>query len=333
MDVLKRYITFFFTISCMLGCTPATSELNAVKRHQLTGASIISSDLSRDGALSALVTDTLLVQIWNIKTLTQIAEWDANRLGLTPLFLDISGDKSELLLTDENQILLLDINSNTEIGRWPLKGLIQGQKITAASYFKEINAFAVGMNDGTIFLADLLAGVFKKAVRHNSSVTHFALDSSQQYILSAGHDGTVNKLSRDDLSVIHTLTFEHRVSSLVVDDRTNRLFVSDVLDNQTIFDGNTFNVISELRYSQRWRWFRDAKFIKHGQFLITASPKTAIFLWDVESGEQLAFWDAEVHSLASQVVGMAINSDNQLVTSTNDAVIEQWQYQHLLYDK
>lgn len=319
-------LVFMWLFILMTSCSSPESELTAIKQHRLIEEFVIAADLSHDGALSVIVTDSLSIHVWDNNTLESIATWDANLLDVAPLFVDISADKKQLLVSGENQVVLLDIKQNSEIGRWPIRGVVSDYKITAARYFQEIGMFALGMNDGAVVIADLNAGVFKKAAIHASTVTHLTLDESEQYLLSGGHDGLVAKLLRDDLSVINTQEFDHRISSLVVDERTNKAFISDTLDSQVVIDIYTFNELSSLSYSKRWRWFKDALFVKNGQFLITSSPKTGVFMWDANKGKQVAFWDAKVYSLASQVMAMAINNDGQLITLTNDAVIETWQY-------
>ncbi len=326
----NRCLFIALAVLAVVACSSPESELTAIKQHRLTEDLVVASDLSHDGTLSVVVTDSLSISVWNNNTQARLAHWDANHLNIAPLFVDISLDKKQLLVAGENQVALLDIKRNREIGRWPIRGVVSAQKITAASYFQEINAFVLGMNDGAVIVADLIAGVFKKATVHTSSVTHIVLDESKQHLLSAGHDGLVNKLLREDLTVVSKREFDHRISSLVIDERTNKAFISDTLDSQVVIDVHSFKQISALSYSQRWQWFRGAQFVKNGRFLITSSPKTGIFMWSVDTGEQVAFWDANVYSLASQVVSMAINDDDQLVTLTNDSVIELWQYNYVL---
>jgi WD40 repeat protein len=321
---------FVFVVFVVTGCSSPESDLTATKQHRFDDELVLASDLSFDGSMSVIVTDLLSVSVWNNNTLSKVAEWDANQLGITPLFVDISLDKKQLFVAGENQVALFDVDLNSEIGRWPIRGVVSDYKITAASYFQEIDTFVLGMNDGAVVIADLVAGIFKKAPLHTSSVTHFALDKSQQYVLSAGHDGLVNKALREDLSIVSRREFEHRISALVVDERTNKVFISDTLDEQVVIDAHSFQEISSLTYSQRWQWFKGAQFVENGRFLITSSPKTGLFMWEVSTGKQVAFWDAQVYSLASQVLSVALNGDNQLVTLTNDSVVETWQYNQLL---
>lgn len=327
----KSRLVLVVIVSVIQGCSPPPSELKPIQQHRfIDDGLVVSSDVSHDGSMSVIVTDALVISVWDNRTQISVATWDANLLGVTPLFVDISEDKKQLLVAGENQVVLLDVLQNNEVGRWPIRGIASAQKITAVSYFQTLNTFVLGMNDGAVIVADLNAGVFKKALPHTSTVTHFALDETTQYLLSAGHDGRVNKLLREDLSVVATLTFDHRISALVVDERTNKAFISDTLDSQVIIDVYSFNQLSSLMYSQRWQWFKDAQFVKNGRFLITSSPKTGLFMWDASQGQQVGFWDAKVYTLGSQVVAMAINDDNQLVTLTSDAVLELWEYDSLL---
>ena len=316
----------FALLFLFLGCSSPESDIRSTGQYRFTEEFVVTADLSDDGTKSVIVTDFPHISVWDNHSHALIARWNVDLLGVIPLFVSISYDNRQLLVAGETQVVLLDIERNAEVGRWPIASLVDDKKVTSAGYFMRGQLFALGLNDGSVIVADINDGVFKKAYLHESNVTHLVVDEFGQYLYTAAHDGAVNKVSLADLEVVQTRQFEHRLSSLNLDNDSGRLFISDTLDEQVVVDSQSLETVGTLDYFERWRWFREALFVENSRFLITASSKTGMSLWNIETGEQVGFWDAKVYSFASHVSKMTINKDNQLVTLTNDAVVEFWDY-------
>ena len=157
---------------------------------------------------------------------------------------------------------------------------------------------------------------------HESTVNNISFGTSGRYILTTGLDGKVLKSSIENLEVQFVKEFKTRISTLVYDGHAQYIFVSDVLDNQNIFDFGSGDSISKLDYSSRFRWFRGGEFMSR-QYLLTTSPKTSISMWKVDTGEEVLSWESKTLSLGSTTLDIKVN-DLNVLTVTSEGVYQHW---------
>ncbi|MCP4525294.1 MAG: WD40 repeat domain-containing protein, partial [Aestuariibacter sp.] len=137
------------------------------------------------------------------------------------------------------------------------------------------------------------------------------------------NDGLVVRWDKQHKAPEQTLTVPHRVTSLEVGP-DDKVFVSDALETQIIWQSQRNEIISELTYWDRFQWFRVARFAPINQWIITSSPKTELYIWHLANGEPAAQWRAEVQGVGSAILDMRFTNPATLRTITSDGVLQDW---------
>ena len=83
---------------------------------------------------------------------------------------------------------------------------------------------------------------------------------------------------------------------------------------------------SELASSIKFIEFNDASFAHNNQWLLTASPKQKLQLWQVKDGALLGEWHAFKHKdkYRASVLTIKLINPTELVTISSDGVYEVW---------
>ena len=159
---------------------------------------------------------------------------------------------------------------------------------------------------------------------HRGPVADIRISVDQQKILSSSTDGSVVYWNAVNGNVINEREQNYRITSLAFHQPSQKVFLSDALKSQFIWDLAQQKVSTQLNYFSGARTFREALFVDNGLKLLTASSKYQITLWDVNTGEELKQLQASAFSTASSIVSMANGHNGQLHTLTSDGVLEIW---------
>ena len=109
-----------------------------------------------------------------------------------------------------------------------------------------------------------------------------------------------------------------------IHEASRKVFVSDALKTQIIWDLANEKIVSKLDYFRGARTFRESLFVDNGRKLITASSKQILSLWDVRTGIEISSWNISSSTSSTNVVAMANGHNGQLYTLSSDAILEIW---------
>ncbi|GMM84346.1 WD40 repeat domain-containing protein [Pseudoalteromonas sp. MTN2-4] len=308
----------------LVGCEePSQYEIEQLDIHRFSQNLVYKAQFSDDLEQLLVIDEKRQIHLWQVNSRQKIFTLlPAN----TPEDLRATFfKKSEnlLLLSGENHVDFWDLKHSVHIGTLKVQSDEPLAKISSINLSNYGGLVAVGMTDGTVFLFNRVSNSSTKKKVHDGTVNHIYFNSTDRYVVTTGTDGKVVRSSVNNLEKRYSKQLNTRISSLVIDEQSNRLFVSDVLDNQQIHKLDNGELLSKLSYTARFRWFRSGQFYDGGRLLITTTPKTDISLWNLSSGKEIFTWHSETLSLGSTNLDIKVLG-KKAVTITSEGVYQKW---------
>jgi WD40 repeat protein len=96
--------------------------------------------------------------------------------------------------------------------------------------------------------------------QHEGPVVKMIFSENEETVISAANDGSIVFWWVRSGDVIKEFTLRYRVTSLSFDEKSDKLFAADALDNQFIATQISSPTINNLHFNQRYRYFRQAIF-------------------------------------------------------------------------
>ena len=308
----------------LVGCEePIQYEVEQLSNHRFSQGLVYKTQFSDDLEQLLVIDEKRLVNIWQINSKQKIFTLPASKTPEDLRATFFKKSENLLLLSGANHVDFWDLEHGVQIGTLKVQSDEPLAKISSINLSRYGGIIAVGMTDGTVFLYNKASNSSLKKKIHEGTVNHIYFNSADSYVVTSGTDGKVVKSSVNNLEKRYSKQLNTRISSLIIDEQSNKLFVSDVLDNQQIHKLDNGELLSKLSYTARFRWFRSGQFYDGARILITTTPKTNISLWDTYSGKEIFRWHSETLSLGS--TNLDIKSlDNKIVTMTSEGVYQEW---------
>lgn len=323
MILLKVSIVVILA-SCLLACEPSNSMQEPVSTYHYSKRPLIDAALTTDGSLALILSIDGVLSLWDNQANTLIREWRDFDINENVYYAALSRNKQLAAVAGKTQVSILNVSNGKIMLSWQPQGFDKDATITVLKLGHSDKDVWLGLSDGSIISVDLQNNKQSMFARHQGAVADIKISDNQQTILSSSTDGSVVYWEAANGGIINEREQNHRITSLSIHEASHRVFVSDALKSQLVWDLRKQTIISQLSYFRGARTFRESLFVDDGRKLITASSKHKITLWDVRSGEELNKWQASSHSTASTVLAMANGHYGQLHTLNSDGVLEVW---------
>lgn len=321
---LNRYLrlaVLLVSVQCV-ACTSEPEPVNDIGRWQITDSFILSAALSKQGQHTALLFPQGRLAVWDNKTQKRLVDWHAPDVLPDTSMMHMDESARYLLSATRTVVQIWDVTSTAPAGSLDLSAQLGDASITSLRFILAPHSFVIGTSGGDILFADTRSDEYHLAHQHDADVVKLIMSPDGE-LYSAGNDGLVVRWDEQNKAPEQTLTVPHRVTSLEVGP-DDKVFVSDALETQIIWQSQRNEIISELTYWDRFQWFRVARFAPINQWIITSSPKTELYIWHLANGEPAAQWRAEVQGVGSAILDMRFTNPATLRTITSDGVLQDW---------
>jgi len=235
----------------------------------------------------------------------------------------LSTDGTILIAANENEVAIWSVAGKALVGKTSFTGLQTLATISSIAISNDNNRLIVGMSDGAINMATISTRLNNRFKPHTRPVTHLVFTDNDHY-WSASQDGLLANRVFASPEPLTEQEFSHRITTLAIDERKERLFVSDALKTQLIKSNKGQNEHVKLKYMARFMVFRQAYFINYANILATSSSKNHLTFWDTETGEEIGTWNSEVQTPTATILAMYSNDKGELLTVNSDAMVEKW---------
>lgn len=324
------FYAMIVTLLILTGCSKRQT-LEPTEQIQLTQLPVSLAQLSSDAALTLLLIDDHLLQVWDNQSQQLIKQIEGSKYQLTFRDALIAPSKRSILSISDTQLNIWQLHSN-EVVSYPLPEFDSFIRVTKALWSSDEQFIALGYNDGSVLLLSLDEQTINRIKLHESSITHLIFNRNLTSLYSASLDGHAKRLELQSKKITVNYELPHRITSLALSQNENWLFVSDALQDQKFIDTRTGEPMLSLSYPQRFKFFRSAQFVAGDEFLLTTSSKEYISLWELASGKEIVSWPVAQLNLGSTVYDVHISDSNVLTTISSDGVLEKWALTPILFD-
>ncbi|QYK03361.1 PQQ-binding-like beta-propeller repeat protein [Shewanella psychrotolerans] len=327
MQSLNRrgyWLLLLLPLLLLSACSDVTPAKAPEQTHRLVEDTLIDGALSKNARLAVTLTRTRTVTVWDTTTNKPIYRWPPEQFDTPAYLIALSGNNRYVAVAGKRQISLFDLTNGQLALHWQVNGFDPDASISSMSFNQSGKQVAIGMNEGSIIIVNLSSQQLSMFKQHDTEVSHLEFSQVNEHILSAGYDGKVLWWATSSGEVIKEFSLPQRITSTGFDQANRRLFFADSLDNHRIIDPSSNTDIAQLNFLERYRYFRKALFIEHGQELLTATSKQAIIHWDAKTGQEIQHWEISAFSLGTTVMDMVLDDSGKLLTLSSDAGLERW---------
>ena len=320
MRLLKCFLVLFILL-----LTSCSKEINISlgDAHRFVDKKVMSAQFSNQGNLLLIIDFNSQAYVYNAQNYSELFKVTSDKkLENTKLGI-LSDDGTLLVLANDNYVAIWSLAGRVYIGKTQFLGVHDGASISSIAISKSNDKLLVGMSDGTINMATLSSRLNNRFNPHTRPVTHLKFINQNEY-LSASQDGKLALRVFASTKPVFEQEYAHRVTTMVYDDKTDRLFVSDALSSQFVSTLSEPNSSVQLKYMARFMVFRQGYFIENDKILVTTSSKNHITFWDIESGEELGTWESLATSPNATILALHSNEYGELFTLNSDAMLEKW---------
>lgn len=329
---LSTYIGLVLLVPLLLSCQKEVSPISASSRWQISTDPIVDGKLSDNGKFAALLLSNKRLELWNNSAQRKVSLWQNEQLVADSYLLALSESAEYILSASHNTIQIWHTEAEESIGTLNLSAHLGDARITQIRFWMSPYRVLIGTSSGDVIFADTQNNSYRVNRSHSGEVVKLELSNDQNFLFSGGNDGLVIKWDLINYRPLVTKKLPFRITSLAVGLNDN-LFVSDALKDHIIWNSEQDIVINEVTYFKRFQWFREALFDPQLRWLVTSSPKTDMYLWNLNDMSILGSWMVESQSFGSTVEDLVLLEANTLRTLTSDGVIQDWDLSTLSPDK
>ena len=317
-----QIIFLLLSVFILSACSDSNIQTSLAMKQQFYSETLIkAADISDDGQYS-LISDSQQVCLWDNQTNQK--KYDCLQ-GLEAQLIELLGiSKSKRYFYTSNRINvhLYDLTSGRLITVWTA-----GDNI--------INDIAMSDDESTLIFG-FRSGQASVVSIKNNNITTFSPHRLDINSVSISADGTKAFTGSSDKTAVlwHTSngkalqTFTHasRVNHVVMSTDAKVAFTLDAIKDRSFWLLKIGKKLSELASSIKFIEFNDASFAHNNQWLLTASPKQKLQLWQVKDGALLGEWHAFKHKdkYRASVLTIKLINPTELATISSDGVYEVW---------
>ncbi|MFD2180450.1 WD40 repeat domain-containing protein [Veronia pacifica] len=325
---MRKYVCALIIV-LLAGCGN-DEGIKSVNRIQLTDSPVEQALLSADGNLTALVTSSQNIQVWENTLKAKVLDIASGTFRGQIVSLLISEDNSTLVAANARQVFFWDIATGEKLAEHILSGIHPMAKIRGLAISMKSQSLIAGFSDGSVTAMNLSSGNTKTLTVHNKSVNHLYFSPDGVSVITAADDGLVKHWLLANGKVQEQYKFDHSISSLAVDRSFERFFASGVMKKQRIIHLDASKAPSNLSYSKRFKWFKKAIFVEGAPILITASSKSEITGWNENKGKEVMSWKITDSDDEVRILDIEMSDSNHLYSISTEGVLESWDVKPLV---
>ena len=319
----SQLIVLAISLLLILSCKQQAPSLTASSRWHINQNVLVDGKLSAKGNYSALLFSDNTLELWNNEVRKKVAHWHEQKLIPDTERLDLSASAEYILTASDKAVQVWHVEADESLGSLDLSKHLGDAGITQIRFWSPPYTFIVGTSSGQLIFADITNNTYRVNHTHTGEVVKLELTENKDVLFSGGNDGQVIKWDLLNYQPLTTKTLPYRITSLAIA-KISYVFISDALKQHILWNSERDKVVGQLEHWQRFKWFREAIFDPKLRWLVTTSPKTDVFIWDLSDMTVSKTWSVEAQSLGSTVEDLVFIAPSILRTLSSDGVLQDW---------
>mgnify|MGYP000349314617 CR=1 FL=1 len=311
-------ISLFLLISCSDN-TVQTAE--ATKQQRYSETTIKAADFSADGKYS-LLSDNKQICLWD-NALNQ-KKYDCLQ-GLEAQLIELLGiSKSQKYFYTSNRINvhLYDFATGRLITVWTAGDNI----INDIAMSEDEGTLVFGFRTGQASIVSVKSNKITTFSPHRLDINSVSISADGKKAFTGSSDKTAVLWNTANGEIIQSFKHGSRVNHVDMSPDATTAFTLDAIKDRYFWLLKIGKQYSELDSNLKFIEFNDSTFANKNQWLLSASPKQKLQLWQVKNGELLGEWQAFItgERYRSSVINIQLISRQEIATMTSEAVYQTW---------
>ncbi|WP_137227409.1 WD40 repeat domain-containing protein [Shewanella sp. MEBiC00475] len=317
---MRFFCSILFCVCLLSACQPSPSKVMI-----LTTDASYSASLSDDGNLALISTANNGVQVWDLTGPSLSYQWLQGQKDNTSNVIDtaISANKIFAATISSNSLAIWRLDDGSSVGWWSLPSYAQSVAIA------NDGQTLVALGDGSVMSLSPKNNRLIQFLGHNEKVNSVSISADGLKALSGGNDNKVILWQAQTGQPIQQWQLSSRITKVLINESGSLSFAGDITGNATIWQSASGAALSQLNIIRRQMNFSSARFAQNDQQLLTGTPSSEIFLWQVDSGEKLGHWKVQLskntQNKGAVVYSSVMTEPGSIVSISSQGLVEYWQ--------
>lgn len=324
MDIEKTMKIFLLIVSLFLltACSESAVQTSpASKQQHYSDIVLKAADISDDGQYS-LISDNQQVCLWDNQTNQK--KYDCLK-GLEAQLIELLGiSKSKKYFYTSNRINvhLYDLASGRLITVWTAGDNI----INDIAMSDDESTLLFGFRSGQASIVSVKSNNITTFTPHRLDINSVSISADGKKAFTGSSDKTAVLWNTATGKALQTFKHGTRVNHVVMSADAKVAFTLDAIKDRAFWLLKIGKKFSELASSIKFIEFNDSLITHNNQWLLTASPKQKLQLWQVKDGELIGEWYAfkNEEKYRSSVISIKLINPTEIATISSDGVYETW---------
>lgn len=317
-----KLFALFLVLLYLSACSDSNVQTSTASIEQHYSQLVLkAADISDDGKYT-LLSDNEQVCLWNNTTNNK----------QYPCLKGIESRLIELLGVSKNNRYFYTSN-RINVHLYHLK---TGQLVTVWSAGDNIindiamsddeTTLVFGFRNGQASVVSTLNNDITTFKPHRLDINSISISADGKKIFSGSSDKNASLWDARTGKLIANFEHKTRVNHVAMSTDAKMAFSLDAIKDRNFWLLKINKKLSELQSNIKFIEFNDAQFANNNQWLLTASPKQRLQLWEVLSGELIGEWQAKQGNKRSRssVLSIEFISPSEIATVTSDGIYEVW---------
>jgi WD40 repeat protein len=318
MKIFISLLSFFFISACSennIQTSPA-----AIQQHYSDNV-LKAADISDDGQYS-LISDNQQVCLWdnqtNRKKYDCLKGIEAQLIEL----LGISKTKKYFYTSNRVNIHLYDLASGRLITVWTAGDNI----INDIAMSDDESTLVFGFRTGQASIVSVKSNNITTFTPHRLDINSVSISADGTKAFTGSSDKTAVLWNTRTGKALQTFKHGSRVNHVVMSTDAKVAFTLDAIKDRTFWLLKIGKKFSELASNIKFIEFNDSVITHNNQWLLSASPKQKLQLWQVKDGALIGEWHAfkNENKYRASVINIKLINPTKIATMSSDGVYETW---------
>ncbi|MDG1750227.1 MAG: hypothetical protein P8I03_00945 [Thalassotalea sp.] len=317
-----KIILWMFSLLLLTACYEDNIQTSpATKQQHYSDKVLKAADISDDGQYS-LISDNDQVCLWDNQTNQKKYECLQGLEAQLIELLGISKSNKYFYTSNRVNIHLYDLESGRLMTVWTAGDNI----INDIAMSDNESTLVFGFRSGQASIVSVESNNITTFTPHRLDINSVSISADGTKAFTGSSDKTAVLWNTKTGKALQTFSHSSRVNHVVMSPDAKVAFTLDAIKDRSFWLLKIGKKFSELASSIKFIEFNDSVITHNNQWLLSASPKQKLQLWQVKDGALIGEWFAfkNEDKYRSSVIKINLINPKEIATISSDGVYETW---------